>query len=199
MAPAPVAGSLDGDLTDEEVTYVGWGVTSDNADNSSGVKRTVTVPVCDARECPEGGYDGQHLYTYDAGGANICYGDSGGASLIEQGGEKVLVGANSFVFGLNSAQGGCTVDEAAAAATRVDQNLDFLNQHADLDIIDDIGAQDASGQGGQGGQGGGGDLEQAEDSLEELRAALGCSAAPIAPALGMGWMAALLAGLRRRR
>jgi len=194
VTPMPVAGSLDGDITDEEVTYVGWGITSDSAQNSSGTKRTVTVPVCDDRACPEGGYDGQHVYTYDDAGGNICNGDSGGAAMIERGGEMVLVGANSFGFALDGGRPDCVGDKAAAAATRVDRNIDFIRQHADLDVVSDVGAEDQGG-----GAGDAGDMEQAEEALGELREALGCSAAPIAPMFGMGWMAALLAGLRRRR
>jgi secreted trypsin-like serine protease len=99
-----------GNFSEDTVTYVGWGITDDNA-NDSGRKRTADIPYA--------GFDSVFIFTYDPNEElNLCSGDSGGAALMWDDGEWELVGANSFVA--SSGGGTCSGRDAYAGATRVD-------------------------------------------------------------------------------
>ena len=102
----PVRNSWTGD----DITFVGWGITSDNR-NDSGVKRTVDVELYT--------YDGYILYTYESG-VNICSGDSGGAALRPDGNEMELVGVVSFGFDINGGAPNCDTPTAAGWSLRAD-------------------------------------------------------------------------------
>jgi secreted trypsin-like serine protease len=121
--------------TSDIVTYVGWGITGDNRQDS-GRKRTVEVPFLS-----HGGsiyYDGSFLYTWDPSGRkNICSGDSGGAGLMWDSGDWELIGVNSFGFDLNGGNPNCEGDYAAAGITRIDAHYDFLTTYIDVDDVDD--------------------------------------------------------------
>jgi MYXO-CTERM domain-containing protein len=107
----------------DPVTYVGFGITDDDKDDG-GKKRTVDVPFYT--------YDSSFIYTYsgDSGTIyNICSGDSGGAALMELGGETKLVGANSFGFNINGGQPDCNKRGAAAGATRIDAYWSWLTTY----------------------------------------------------------------------
>ncbi|MEC8381379.1 MAG: trypsin-like serine protease [Myxococcota bacterium] len=108
--------SVNNSWIDQDVTYVGYGATSDNG-GGSGTKRTADIPIYD--------YDSFLLYTYDPSGQqNVCYGDSGGAALWYDGSQYVLAGVNSFVYP-SCAQG-------AAGAGRVDSAISWIEEFVDL-------------------------------------------------------------------
>ena len=72
--PMPVNDdSLRSSWIDDEVRYVGFGITGSGR-SDSGTKRFVDIPIYD--------YDSGTIYTVDPGGDNICSGDSGGAALM---------------------------------------------------------------------------------------------------------------------
>jgi len=105
------------------VTYVGFGVTRENADDS-GIRRWVNVPL--------EGADADFLYTYsgDSGQVkNICSGDSGGAALMEFDNEMVLVGANSFTTNWNGGSTDCDAAGAAGASTRTDAFWNWITTY----------------------------------------------------------------------
>ena len=108
--------SVTNSWIDQDITYVGYGATSDNG-GGSGIKRTADIPVYD--------YDSFLLYTYDPSGQqNVCYGDSGGAALWYDGSDYVLAGVNSFVYP--------SCAEGAAGAGRVDSAISWIEQYVDL-------------------------------------------------------------------
>lgn len=107
----------------KELQYVGYGVTSDNA-NDGGVKRTAAMPV--------NSYDSGFVYTRDTGDMqNICYGDSGGAALepVEDG-QYELAGVNSHVFGV--VYGNYMCEGGGSGATRVDAYMDWIRGYVDV-------------------------------------------------------------------
>ena len=100
----------------QEIFYIGWGITRDNR-SDSGKKRMASIEFYD--------YDEQFVYSIDPSGEqNLCSGDSGGSALrIQPDGSYVLVGVNSFVFGVyeNAACSG-----GGSGAARVDSNYEWL-------------------------------------------------------------------------
>lgn len=103
------------------IIYVGYGVTGDNDNNSSGVKRTATIDIFD--------HDNMTIFTSDqTGQQNVCYGDSGGAALYWDGEKLVLAGVNSFVW--PQCEGG------NAGAARVDASMNFINTYLELPEIE---------------------------------------------------------------
>ncbi|MCP4916956.1 MAG: trypsin-like serine protease [Proteobacteria bacterium] len=110
-----------------ELQYVGYGVTSDNA-NDGGVKRTAAMPIHS--------YDSGFVYSRDTGeGQNICYGDSGGAALNDLGGGVYeLTGVNSHVFGV--LYNGYMCEGGGSGATRVDRYLDWIRGYVDVSAYD---------------------------------------------------------------
>jgi secreted trypsin-like serine protease len=133
-----------------DITYVGWGITGDDDYYSSGTKRTVDVPIYYVSY--------NHVYTYDSTeGKNICSGDSGGAMLSQDDGVWELVGANSFGFSITGGQPNCEGSDAAAAATRVDTSLDWLEDYVELYRAEDFEPSDDGGSDGGSGDGGSSD------------------------------------------
>jgi len=106
----PINNSWMGD----DLTFVGFGVTSDNA-NDAGLKRYTTIAPYS--------YDNWVVYSSD-NVQNVCFGDSGGAALENTPDGYELVGANSFVFP------GCVGGDNGVA--RVDRELDWVRQYADI-------------------------------------------------------------------
>ncbi len=131
ITPMPVnRASPTSSWSSKEVTYVGFGITSDNR-NDGGVKRTVDVPYY--------GYDATVIYTYsgDSGTIqNICSGDSGGAALMTLGGTQKLVGANSFGFNIYGGNGDCERPGAAAGSSRVDSQWSFITDYVPAGDMD---------------------------------------------------------------
>jgi hypothetical protein len=105
-----------------ELTYVGFGITGDGRQDS-GVKRTADIDYYQ--------FDSQFVYALERE-SNLCSGDSGGASLRDVGGQLVLVGVNSFVFGYYE---DANCEGGGSGATRLDQNLDFLRSHTDVTVL----------------------------------------------------------------
>jgi uncharacterized protein (TIGR03382 family) len=148
----------------DEITYVGYGVTGDGSshEDSSGIRRTVNVPYLS--------YDANFVYTYDGvGDKNICSGDSGGGALHKNSdGDWTIVGVNSFGFDRNGGQPHCSGAGAAAGATRVDRNLGWISNYIDLDDVgideDDIDDDGNNGNGNGNGNNGGGSEPSSEPS-----------------------------------
>ena len=104
------------DWYDQEIIYVGWGITDDNR-SDSGKKRMASITFND--------YDEQFVYSLDQQGEkNLCSGDSGGSALrIQPDGTYALVGVNSFVYGVYQ---NAACDGGGSGATRVDSNLEWI-------------------------------------------------------------------------
>lgn len=217
--------SVSGSWIGKELTYVGFGITSDNAWDS-GYKRYAEMPIVD--------YDGDFIYSLDTEDEqNLCSGDSGGAALESTGGTYELAGVNSYVFAYESYSTYCV--GGGAAVTRVDQHLDWIAGYVDLDSGGSSGTGDGgSGDGGAGdgggGDGGGGDGggdggdgggtgpgddtggdtgtdgpdrpddddDDDDDSGNDWGAIFGCSTLPVPAATGLGLAILALAGRRRR-
>lgn len=116
-------------MVGETITYVGYGSTSQNG-GGEGTKRTVDVMLADR--------DTNFIYTYtdEAKVENVCPGDSGGAALmLREDGKYELVGVNSFVFSwTGGADYSCDKDtDSGAAAQRVDQAIDWLENYMDIE------------------------------------------------------------------
>ena len=135
-------------LSQDSMTYVGWGSDSYYNGPGSGVKRTVEVRLYD--------YDSTHLFTYEAG-KNVCSGDSGGAALMWDGGAWELVGVNSYVFAYDGGDA-CSSDQALGASTRVDVYYDWIA--STVELSDDGGSND----GGNNSDGGGNSDGSGEDT-----------------------------------
>ncbi len=110
---------------DTPLRYVGYGVTSDEADDA-GEKRRADIPLQS--------WDEQWLMAEDPQGAtNLCWGDSGGAAMLPlDGGGFALVGVQSWVWDDDDTP--CTGGSSGAA--RVDAHLDWLEDEAPLRIIE---------------------------------------------------------------
>ena len=166
MRPMPLNEEAPGaDWRDEPLTYVGWGVTHDNG-NDSGIKRFAEIPYYE--------HDDQFVYAYDTGGSNVCYGDSGGAGLIgnpEDG--YAVAGVNSFVYP------GCV--NGYSGATRVDQYLDWIGEHVPLEenilSAEDVVLEDLLSSGGGGDESSMPGVGSQADDDEEPKG--GCSAVPM--------------------
>jgi uncharacterized protein (TIGR03382 family) len=201
----------------DELTYVGFGITSDNG-GGSGYKRYAEMPVVD--------YDADFIYSLDtADDQNLCSGDSGGAALEPTGGSYELAGINSYVFAYESSSTVCV--GGGAGVTRVDAHEDWIADYVDLNSgggdggASDGGASDGgAGDGGAGGDGGatgdggwtgdGGDDtgtddpdrpdddDDDDDDGGDWGAIFGCSAIPAPAAAGLGLALLGLAGRRRR-
>lgn len=163
-----------------DITYVGWGLAGDNAPSSSGVKRSVDVPFLSATD--------QHIFTYAEDGRNACFGDSGGAALAEFDEELRLVGATSFVTDLNGGEPSCEGGAAAAAATRIDSHLDWIE--------DTLWGVTTPGSDNAGSPGSDSSSEGLPSKNTSSRGG-GCSTAPAIPSLA--WLIALPLTIRRRK
>jgi hypothetical protein len=102
--------------------YVGYGVTSDEADDA-GQKRRADIPLQ--------GWDEQWLLAEDPeGNTNLCWGDSGGAAMMPlDGGGFALVGVQSWVWDDDDTP--CTGGSSGAA--RVDAHLDWIESFTTLE------------------------------------------------------------------
>ncbi|MCB9746170.1 MAG: trypsin-like serine protease [Alphaproteobacteria bacterium] len=185
----PIALNLDaptGAWANRILDYVGWGVTTDNG-NDSGIKRTAQIAYND--------YDTNFIYGYDTE-SNLCSGDSGGASLYEQAdGSYVIVGVNSFVFPVQSNQTSCV--GGASGATRIDIHEDWIAGFVPLEENnpepepEDTGLNIGTDTGDLPTR----PLDQGED--DKLFGS--CSSAPASSGLGALALLGLLALGRRRR
>jgi MYXO-CTERM domain-containing protein len=126
VTPAPLSDARPGNhWRDEDLTFVGFGVTSDNGDDS-GVKRTIDLPFYE--------WDDYFLYVVDPEGGNLCSGDSGGGGFkSNEEGVLALAGVNSFVFATQEGGQGC--EGGGAGATRVDTHLEWFDEYVDWDTL----------------------------------------------------------------
>lgn len=116
----------------ENLTYVGYGLTDSDKANSGGTRRKVNVPIVH--------YDSNFVYTYaDGASKNVCSGDSGGAALWKdpETDSWELVGVNTFVFDMDEVAPDCDSGKPAAAAVRIDRELDFLEDHVEFELEGD--------------------------------------------------------------
>lgn len=205
----------------KELTYVGYGITTDNG-SGSGYKRYAEMPVAD--------YDGSFIYSLDeADEQNLCSGDSGGAALEPVGSGFELAGVNSFVFSYSSSRTSC--EGGGAGVTRVDKHISWVEGYVDLSSGGDGGgAGDGGGGDGGGGDGGGGgggdggggdgggdggvgdgggddtgtdtperpDGDDGTKDEDSWAAVFGCSALPLPVASGLGLVMLALVGRRRQ-
>ncbi len=106
---------------DEELTWVGFGVTGEDNDDA-GERREVDLPLTD--------YDEHWLFAEDPDGErNLCWGDSGGAALMPlDNGGWVLVGTQSWVDDDDDTP--CVGGSSGSA--RVDTQLQWIKQNADI-------------------------------------------------------------------
>ncbi len=186
---APVDASWIG----TELTFYGFGVTSDSA-SDSGVKRTTTLAIDAVTD--------SDVSTFTSG-TNVCFGDSGGPSTYEGPDGPEQVGVSSTV------DPGCV--GGAAESARVDVGIPWMLEHvpelvtdyADLPSEeeieevppenvrvsrrwDDLGADEVNGLSGQ---------WTNRSPIER-----GCATVPATPgALAWGGALLLLAARRRRR
>jgi len=130
----------------KDYRYVGWGITRDNAQDST-KKRTADLPVYD--------YDSQFLYAYDpTDQQNVCSGDSGGAGLeIRSDGTYELAAVNSFVSSPDGDSTPCVGGETGG--TRVDSFISWIEGYTPTYSAAELAASGGGGSGG-GGTGGGG-------------------------------------------
>ncbi len=96
---------------DTDLTFVGFGITTDNG-GDSGTKRKTKITVTDS--------DDQYIYSYSPG-TNVCNGDSGGAALEKTPDGWEVSGINAYVTP------GCV--GGSNAATNVAAFLDFVTEH----------------------------------------------------------------------
>ena len=144
--PIPVnQNAVNNGWLNEELTYVGWGITGESDYYSSGVKRYAEMPIYS--------YDSQFIYALDTDDdQNLCSGDSGGAALENNGGGNYeLAGVNSFVFAYSSYT---TCEGGGSGATRVDRNIDFIEDYVNLD--ESSGSSDSGSSGSSSGSSGSG-------------------------------------------
>jgi len=191
---------MTSDWYDEILTFVGFGITSSNA-NNSGTKRTTQMPI--------DSYDSQYVYSEDDN-TNVCSGDSGGAAFeTKNNGNLELAGVNAFIYPSNE---GC--EGGNNGATRVDVYIPWIIGY----VPDVILAGSGEGSGGEGdgnGNGGNGDnpFDNSIDMDEYDRdfgdanrpigakypKALRCASGPIPGSLGwLGILGALAVASRRR-
>lgn len=183
--------SLDGEIyglsqdtvgsswTGRDLWHVGFGITSWTSDDA-GVKREVQLPVEDV--------SAHHVFHYDPGGGNLCLGDSGGPAFNPA--DDAIMGIASFVW---SEFDETLCDQGGSATARVDIDVDWINQAADL--------RDGGSAGGDDTQTGSGSPEPTTGAAGQLPPddeGLGCVTGQRSPAPVGAWLLVLGAVLRRR-
>jgi len=143
VTPVAVNSDHARNLTASSFTYVGYGITDDDA-NDSGTKRYADIPYYS--------YDSQFIYAYDSTGTyNVCSGDSGGAGLNSLGGSSYeVVAVNSFVASADGRTGPC--DGGYTGGTRTDVFYSWIDGYTN---ISSGGSSSGSGSSGSGSSGSG--------------------------------------------
>lgn len=113
------------DWDGEVITFLGYGVTSDNG-NGGGVKRVTNIPIYNSSE--------QVLYAYDTV-QNLCSGDSGGGGIRVDPATGLweLISVNSFVYAVQNSQTSCVGGGSGSA--RVDTALEWIEGYVPLDEV----------------------------------------------------------------
>jgi hypothetical protein len=104
---APIPLNTNAPVLGESVRIIGFGITSEAAQSSNGLKREGTTVI-------DGVFQG--VFTMSQSPANVCSGDSGGTALVVRGGGEVLAGVHS--------RSDCLTQ---GIDTRVDWYLDDIN------------------------------------------------------------------------
>jgi len=117
----------------DDIRYVGWGITTDNGQDSS-KKRTADIPMYD--------YDSGEIYGYDPDDQqNVCSGDSGGAGLQILGGDDYeLLLVNSYVYSPNGDSTPCV--GGATGGIRVDDQLSWIERYTPVYSFDEASDSD---------------------------------------------------------
>ena len=118
----------------EDFRYVGWGITSDTAQDTS-KKRYADIPLYQITAHGMEGYD-------PVDGQNVCSGDSGGAVLEFQssGTTFELAGVNSYVYAPNGDTTPCA--GGATGAIRVDAYLSWIEGYTPVYSESELGDAD---------------------------------------------------------
>jgi MYXO-CTERM domain-containing protein len=130
--PMPVnTDSITNSWVGKELTYVGYGITGDLA-NDSGYKRYAEMPIYQ--------YDSQVIYAQDTSDEqNLCSGDSGGAALNElSDGTFEIVGVNSFVYSISNPNRPC--EEGGSGVMRTDTSISWIESYVELESDTDTDA-----------------------------------------------------------
>ncbi|MED5374648.1 MAG: S1 family peptidase [Myxococcota bacterium] len=107
-----------------ELTFLGYGVTSDNG-NGGGIKRYTEIPIYEVAN--------EVVYAYD-NVQNLCSGDSGGAGLYQDAaGDWSIVSVNSFVYSVQSGSTSCVGGGSGSA--RIDTAYDWIEELVPLDEV----------------------------------------------------------------
>jgi secreted trypsin-like serine protease len=135
VGPVPLAAPADINGA-RQTTLVGFGNNDVNSTRGFGVKRKVTVDITDIRRASTDdlshdettlGFDANLEFVAGGKGYDSCNGDSGGPAYITVGGTRQLAGTTSrSVEGANEPCGD------GGIYSRVDANLDFIHQTAQL-------------------------------------------------------------------
>ncbi len=122
-----------------DIRFVGFGITSEFSQNSSGIRRTVEVPLNNSsNQIWPYTTDSMFMYTWDPyGQKNICSGDSGGAAFRQlSNGTVTLAGVNSHGFDPQDTDGDtCKGPTAIAGSTRVDMYYNWIGARVDLSSV----------------------------------------------------------------
>jgi secreted trypsin-like serine protease len=132
----------------DEIRFVGFGITSGNSQDSSGIRRTVTVPLNNSNnQIWPYTTDSMFLYTWDPNGQkNICSGDSGGAAFRQlSNGTVSLAGVNSHGFDPEDSDGDmCKGPMAVAGSARVDMYYNWISSRVDLSFVSEPSSEPSS-------------------------------------------------------
>ncbi len=133
VSPIPLNDdAVSSEWVGRELRFVGYGITSDNAEDM-GTKRYADIPIVNV--------DLEIIYAWDPDdGQNVCQGDSGGAALEILGdGRYELAGVNAFVGLWKGQEGSDPCVDGFVGATRVDNHLDWIDQQTGGAISYDTG------------------------------------------------------------
>jgi hypothetical protein len=138
-----------------DITYVGYGLTGDNEEDSMGLRRTVDIPMWTYPYPPQ---EEQFFYTHDPNGQkNICSGDSGGAAFRQTSSGYILAGVNSHGFDQNGGYPYCESSGSVGAAARIDAYISWMEQYVDFQSSSTTGGGTSGGSSDGGSSGGSSD------------------------------------------
>ncbi len=139
VTPLPLTDeTIDASWVGKELRYVGYGITSDNAEDM-GTKRYADIPIVTL--------DTDIMYGWDEeDGQNVCQGDSGGPALeILGGGDYQIAGVNAFVGLWKGQEGEDPCVDGFVGATRVDIHVDWISDETDGAVYIDTGGNNGGG------------------------------------------------------
>lgn len=121
----------------KEVLYVGFGATQGNG-QGSGVKRSIRSIIETVLSS---------IYITNQGGGGVCFGDSGGPGLMDDGRGIEVIGVNSTVFGSPTCETYSTQMRVAGHQTWIDRTMgtDLAGCSSNPNLCDCAGACQADG------------------------------------------------------